>query len=234
MDRQPPLRPAPGTSPAVGMAGGCVAQGGHRSPRRLPALRARLLHKPQLKALPSEYFMGSDGPAARPLPRAFARVYRKKQGEGERLARGRSPAGVQLRWARCRTRGQENGPRARGAGWDQGTAAAGGRFDRVHGAGEPLAPAHSPPQTLPQGSGWGDRWEGAAGSVILALCITPCLSFPSNAAEKVSSGWAGCTVRHTRSWWAVSLGQTPASQGTATVHLFPGVLAHPRVTSSNG
>lgn len=172
--------------------------------------------------------MGSYGPAARPLPRAFTRIYRKKQGEGEFLARGRSPAGVQLRWARCLTRGQENGPGARGAGWDGGTAAAGGRSDGARGAGEPLAPTHSPPQTLPQGWGWRDRWEGAAGSVVLALCIASCLSFPSNAAEKVSSGWAGCTVRHTRSWW----GRVPGAD--------PGVSGHchsapvPRVTSSGG
>lgn len=49
------------------------------------------LAQPQLKALPSEYFMGSHGPGARALLRAFVRIYRKKQAEGEFLAWGRPP-----------------------------------------------------------------------------------------------------------------------------------------------
>lgn len=44
---------------------------------RCNASRQRLA-RPRLKALPSEYFMGSRGPGARVLPRAFAQIYRKK------------------------------------------------------------------------------------------------------------------------------------------------------------
>lgn len=110
------------------------------------------LARPQLKALPSEYFMDSHGPGARALPRAFARIYRKKQADGEVLAPGRPPAGAQLRWARCLSRGQENGRAARGAGWGGGTAAAGGRSDGARGAGDPPAPTRSPPaQGVPPG-----------------------------------------------------------------------------------
>lgn len=139
-------------------------QGGHRVPVALlspcPLCQAepccntsrQRLARPRLKALPSEYFMGLHGPGTRALPRAFAGIYRKKQAEGEFLARGRPPASTQLRWARCRSHGQENGRVARGAGWDLGTAAAGGRCDGAGGAGEPLAPTHSP-RDVPPGIG---------------------------------------------------------------------------------
>lgn len=147
---------AGGASPTVGTRDMSL-QGGHRVPVALlspcPLCQAepccntsrQRLAWPRLKALPSEYFMGLHGPGARALPRAFAGIYRKKQAEGEFLARGRPPASTQLRWARCLSHGQENGHVARGAGWDLDMAVAGGRCDGAGGAGEPLAPTHSPP-----------------------------------------------------------------------------------------
>lgn len=213
------------------------------------------LARPQLKALPSEYFMDSHGPGARALLRAFAQIYRKKQADGEVLARGRPPAGAQLRWARCLSRGQENGRAARGAGWDGGMAAAGGRSDGAPGARDSLAPTHSPPQDVPPGIRvgmvscipmlvpvqQGREAPGASevggccrgkgrecGPGALAPCIAPCLSFSSNAAERMLLGCAECMVRRARSWWAHVPGADPwhlwAQLQCTPSQLFPRVL----------
>lgn len=76
------------------------------------------------------------------------------------------------------------------------------------------------------------RLEGAAGArggrVVLGSCIAPCLSFPSNATERMLLSCAGCTVRHARSWWDHVPGVDPwhlwAQPQRIPSQLFPGVL----------
>lgn len=72
------------------------------------------LAQPRLKALPFEYFMGLHGPGC--CRELLPRFTGKKQMEGEFLAQGHHLAGVQLQWAHCLSRGQENG----WVGWGHG------------------------------------------------------------------------------------------------------------------
>lgn len=80
--------------------------------------------------------------------------------------------------------------------------------------------------------------------MVLGSCIAPCLSFPSNATERMLLSCAGCTVRHARSWWDHVPGVDPWHLGTATAHPFPalprgagsprGMLGLPGATLGDG
>lgn len=174
---------------------------GARSPAwPLPAVpgcntaRQRLA-RPQLKALPSEYFMGLHGPGCcRELLPGFTGKNKRR----ESFWRGATPRLVRScgGLAAC--------PMARKTGgWDGGTAAAAGRSDGARGVGNPTT--QLPHRDLPALGMLSCTpmlvLVCRGGRVFLGPCIAPCLSFPSNAAEGMLSGCAGCTVRHARSWW---------------------------------
>jgi len=221
---------------------------------RLPARRARLSRavtqvRPRLKALPSEYFMGSPGRCREPS-RGFSG---KKPSGGRVFGPGLLPS------RRAAVVGSLPVPRPgkTGAGpgepggmgvWLQLVEGLTGLAVRGTPGTCPQPPPGPPPgcsatdRELPPdagpgavglGSAWcrlggrGLRGQGG-GEWSLAPCIAPCLGFSSDTAERMLLGCAGCTVRHPRSRWDHGPGADPrhlwAQPQRTPAQLYPRVL----------